>query len=43
MPSDHLGSGDHDGVERDLFGWITIVARDPSTGELAFMFDDECA
>jgi hypothetical protein len=44
QPSDHLG-GDPDwkGREQDLFSWITILARDPETGTLAFLFDDECA
>lgn len=44
FPSDHLG-GDAEwkGREHDLFSWITILARDPKTGALAFLFDDECA
>ncbi|HUQ04544.1 MAG TPA: hypothetical protein VM261_18715 [Kofleriaceae bacterium] len=44
FPSDHLG-GDADvkGREHDLFSWITILARDAQTGDLAFLFDDECA
>lgn len=43
FPSDHLGGPDHQGREQDLFSWITILARDPKTGEIAFLFDDECA
>jgi hypothetical protein len=44
FPSDHLG-GDADvkGREHDLFSWITILARDAATGQLALLFDDECA
>jgi hypothetical protein len=42
-PSEHLGGGDHDGREHDVFSWITILARDPRTGTLAQLFEDECA
>ena len=42
-PSDVLGDPEWQGREQDLFSWITIVARDPKTGELAFLFDEECA
>jgi hypothetical protein len=45
FPSDHLGGGDPDlqGREHDLFSWITILARDPESGGLEVVFDDECA
>ena len=43
FPSDHLGDADHKGREQDLFSWITILARDPKTGDVEFLFDDECA
>jgi hypothetical protein len=44
FPSDHLGGDDQwKGREQDPFSWITFVARDAETGELEFLFDDECA
>jgi hypothetical protein len=42
-PSDHLGDPQWKGREQDLFSWITIVARDAETGELSFLYDEECA
>jgi hypothetical protein len=42
-PSEQLGDPEWKGREQDLFSWITIVARDPKTGELGFLFDEECA
>ena len=43
FPSDHLGSGEHEGRESELFSWITILARDPHTKHVVFLFEDECA
>ncbi len=42
-PSDHLGDPQWKDREQELFSWITIIARDPESGELAFLFDEECA
>jgi hypothetical protein len=42
-PSDHLGDPEWKGREPELFSWITIAARDPETGKLGFLFDEECA
>jgi len=42
-PSDQLGDPRWKGREQDLFSWITVVARDPETEALAFLFDAECA
>jgi hypothetical protein len=42
-PSDHLGAEQWQGREPDLFSWITVLARDPVSGRLAFLFDEECA
>ena len=43
FPSDHLGDAEWKGREQELFSWITFLARDPSSGALEFLFDDECA
>ena len=43
FPSDHLGAPDLQAPASDLFSWITIVGRDPETGKLATLFEDECA
>jgi hypothetical protein len=43
FPSDVLGDEEWRGREQDLFSWVTILARDPATGHLAFLFDAECA
>jgi hypothetical protein len=45
-PSDVLGDAalSADDLEpQDLFSWITILARDPTSGTLATVFDDECS
>ena len=42
-PSEHLGDASYAGRERDLFSWITILARAPGAGALAMLFDEECA
>jgi hypothetical protein len=31
------------GRAHELFSWFTILARDAKTGQLAFIFDEECA
>lgn len=41
--SETLGDAEWKDREQDLFNWITVVARDPETGELGIVFDDECA
>ncbi len=44
LPSDHLGGeARYQGREHDLFSWFTLLARDPKTKRLAFLFDIECA
>jgi hypothetical protein len=45
--SEELGSPDRPaewrGREQDLFTWFTLLARDPETKQLAFLYDSECA
>jgi len=43
FPSDHLGDPQYAGREHDLFSWFTLLARDPETKQLEFLFDAECA
>jgi hypothetical protein len=31
------------GREQELFTWFTLLARDAKTGQLAFIFEEECA
>ena len=42
-PSDVLGDEQWKSREHDLFSWITILARDPASGEVGLLFDHECA
>jgi hypothetical protein len=43
FPSEHLGTEEWRGREHDLFSWFTLLARDPATKQLAFLYDAECA
>jgi hypothetical protein len=40
-PEDVLVDGEHDGIEQDLFTFVTILACDPDDDELGFLFDGE--
>jgi hypothetical protein len=40
-PADVLVDGDHDGMEHELFSFVTILAVDPDDGEIGFLFDGE--
>jgi hypothetical protein len=42
-PAEVLADGEHAGREHDLYTMITILAHDPETGDLGFMFEEDCS